>query len=73
MRFTERNWRPSLRHARWRTAKPAYQVDRLVVTREMIASSVQKRVNMGKRLTVNIDWRAEMDREFKNARTERFS
>jgi ATP-dependent exoDNAse (exonuclease V) alpha subunit len=45
--------------------KPAYQVDRLVVTREIIASSVQKRVRMGKRLTVNMDWRAEMDREFK--------
>ena len=46
--------------------KPAYQLDRLFVTGEVIASSVQKRVKMGKQLTVNIDWRAEMDREFKD-------
>jgi len=46
--------------------KAAYQLDRLVVTCEVIASAVRKRVKMGKRLTVDIDWRAEMDREFKN-------
>jgi hypothetical protein len=46
--------------------KPAYQLDRLVVTREMIESSIQKRVKMGKRLTVDIDWRAELDQEFKD-------
>jgi ATP-dependent exoDNAse (exonuclease V) alpha subunit len=46
--------------------KPAYKIDRLVVTREVIESSVQKRVKMGKRLAVDIDWRAEMDREFKD-------
>ena len=46
--------------------KAAYQLDRLVTTREVIASSVQKRVKMGKRLSVDIDWRTEMDREFKN-------
>ena len=46
--------------------KPAYQLDRLVITRDVIASSVNKRVKMGKRLTVNIDWRAELDLEFKD-------
>jgi ATP-dependent exoDNAse (exonuclease V) alpha subunit len=45
--------------------KPAHQLDRLVVTREMIESSVRKRVK-GKRHEVKIDWRAELDREFKN-------
>jgi hypothetical protein len=34
-------------------SKPAYQLDRLVVTREMIESSVQNRVKKGKRLTVD--------------------
>lgn len=47
-----------------KNGKPAYQVDRLVVTREVIGSTVQKRVKMGSRLDVNIDWRAEIDREF---------
>ena len=45
--------------------KPAYQLDRLVVTREMIESSVRKRVK-GKRHVVDIDWRAQLDREFKD-------
>lgn len=47
--------------------KVAYQIDRLVVTREVIESTVQKRVKMGKRLAVNIDWRSELDEEFKKA------
>jgi ATP-dependent exoDNAse (exonuclease V) alpha subunit len=46
--------------------KAAYQIDRLLVTREVIESTVQKRVRMGRRLRVNIDWRVEMDREFKS-------
>lgn len=46
--------------------KPAYQIDRLVGTRAVIESSVQKRVKMGKRLAVDINWRADMDREFKD-------
>lgn len=46
--------------------KPAYQLDRLVVTREVIASTVRKRVKQGKRLVVEINWRAELDRSFKN-------
>ena len=45
--------------------KPAYQLDRLVVTREMIELSVRKRVK-GKRHVVDIDWRAQLDREFKD-------
>jgi len=45
--------------------KPAYQVDRLKVTREVIESAVQRRVKQGKRLVVDINWRAELDREFK--------
>lgn len=43
--------------------KPAYQLDRLVVTRETIETSVRKRVK-GKRHEVKIKWRAELDREF---------
>ena len=43
--------------------KPAYQLDRLAVTREMIESSARKRIK-GKRHEVKIDWRAELDREF---------
>jgi len=46
--------------------KPAYQLDRLAVTRDMIDSTVQKRVKKGKRLVVEINWRKELDREFKN-------
>ena len=46
--------------------KPAYQLDRLNVTRDLIASTVRKRVKMGKRLSVDIDWRKQLDREFKN-------
>jgi ATP-dependent exoDNAse (exonuclease V) alpha subunit len=45
--------------------KPAYQLERLSVTREMIESSVQKRVKRGKRLDADVSWRAEIDREFK--------
>jgi putative ribosome biogenesis GTPase RsgA len=44
--------------------KPAYQLDRLVVTREMIESSIRKRVK-GKRHEIKIDWRAQLDEEFK--------
>ena len=43
--------------------KIAYQIDRLVVAGEVIASLVQKRVRMGKRLTVEIDWRTQMDHD----------
>ena len=46
--------------------KPAYQLDRLVVTREVIASAVRKRVKQGKRLAVEINWRAELDLSFKD-------
>ena len=44
--------------------RPAYQLDRLVVMREVIASTVRKRITVGKRLSVDIDWRAELDRGF---------
>lgn len=45
--------------------KPAHQVDRLAITRALIESTVQKRVTKGKRIAVEIDWRAELDHEFK--------
>lgn len=48
------------------SGKPAFQLDRLAVTRELIADTVQKRVNRGKRHVVEIDWRAALDREFNN-------
>jgi hypothetical protein len=44
--------------------KPAYQLDRLGVTRELIASTVRKRLK-GKRHSVNLDWRKRLDRAFK--------
>jgi ATP-dependent exoDNAse (exonuclease V) alpha subunit len=46
--------------------KPAYQLDRLAITRDLIEASIPKRVKKGKRLTVDVDWRVELDREFKN-------
>lgn len=46
--------------------KPAYQLDRLAVTRKLIESMVQKRVTKGKRHVVEVDWRAALDREFKD-------
>jgi ATP-dependent exoDNAse (exonuclease V) alpha subunit len=52
--------------------KPAYQLDRLVVTREMIESSVRKRVK-GKRHEININWRAQLDEEFKKVRAPKGS
>jgi hypothetical protein len=56
---------PVIRPCTLANGKPAYQIDRLVVTREVIESTVQKRVKMGKRLAVNINWRGELDEEFK--------
>lgn len=44
--------------------KPAYQLDRLVVSRELIASTVKKRVNQGKRHTIEIDWLTKLDETF---------
>ena len=46
--------------------KPAYKLDRLAVTRDLILSTVRKRVKMGKRLSVDIDWRKQIDHEFKD-------
>ena len=37
------------------------------VTRDLIVSTVRKRVKIGKRLSVDIDWRKQLDREFKDA------
>lgn len=44
--------------------KPAYQLDRLVVSRELISSLVRKRVNQGKRHTVDVNWLEKLDTEF---------
>jgi hypothetical protein len=46
--------------------KPAYQLGRLAVTRELIASTVRRRVTTGRRLRVDIDWREELDVAFKD-------
>jgi len=46
--------------------KPSYQLDRLDVTRDVIATTVCKRVGKGKRLTVDIDWRGLLDHEFED-------
>lgn len=44
--------------------KSAFQLDRLATTREVIQSTVIRRVKMGKRHSVDIDWRAALDRAF---------
>lgn len=46
--------------------KPAYQLDRLSITRDVIESTIQKRVKKGKRHTVDIDWRGRLNAEFKS-------
>jgi len=46
--------------------KPAFQLDRLAVTRDVIQSTVEKRVKKGRRLEVDVNWRAELDREFRD-------
>ncbi len=48
------------------SGKVAYKIDRLAVTREVIENTVLKRVKLGKRIKVEIDWRAELDRQFKD-------
>lgn len=53
--------------------RPAYQLDRLDVTRNVIAPMVRKRVRMGKRLSVDINWRGRVDREFRNVPAPRGS
>ena len=47
------------------SGKPAHQLDRLVVTRTLIESTVQRRVRKGKRHELEIGWRAALDSEFK--------
>ena len=53
--------------------KPAYQLDRLDVTRNVIAPMVSKRVRMGKRLSVDINWRKRLDREFEDVQAPKDS
>ena len=55
---------PLIKEYQLEDGKPAYQLDRLVVSRELIASTVRKRVNQGKRHTVEIDWLGELDETF---------
>ena len=43
--------------------KPAYQLDRLGVTRELIASTVRRQLK-GKRHDVDVDWRKRLNRAF---------
>ena len=57
---------PVLARCNLEDGKSAYQLDRLDVTRDLIASTVRKRVKIGKRLSVDIDWRKQLDREFKD-------
>ena len=57
---------PVLARCNLEDGKPAYQLDRLNITRDLIASTVRKRVKKGKRLSVDIDWRKQLDREFKD-------
>ena len=57
---------PILAHCNLEDGKPALQLARLDVTRDLIASTVRKRVKMGKCLKVDVDWRKQLDREFKD-------
>ncbi len=57
---------PVLESCNLEDGKPAYQLDRLHITRKLIASTVRRRVKMGKRHSVDIDWRKQLDREFKD-------
>ena len=57
---------PVLASCNLENGKPAYQLDRFRVTHDLIASTVRKRVKMGKRHSVDINWRKELDREFKD-------
>lgn len=56
---------PVLTHCKLENGKPALQLDRLDAARDLIASTVRKRVKMGKRLSVDINWRKQLDRGFK--------
>ena len=58
--------RPILASCALENGKPAYQLDRLAVTRDLIESTVKKRAKLAKRLVVGIEWRSELDREFKD-------
>ena len=55
---------PVLAHCNLEDGKPALQLDRLEVTRNLIASTVRKRVEKGKRHSVDIDWRKQLDNQF---------
>ena len=55
---------PIVTACRLENGKPAYQLDRLVVSRELIANTVRKRVNQGKRHTVETDWLNRLDATF---------
>ncbi|UWR45360.1 AAA family ATPase [Phaeobacter inhibens] len=55
---------PIITECKLENGKPAYQLDRLVVCRELIASTVRKRVNQGKRHSVEIDWLEMLDKTF---------
>ncbi len=57
---------PALVSCSLEDGKPAYQLDRLDVSRNVIATMVRKRVRMGKRLRVDINWRERLDHEFQN-------
>jgi ATP-dependent exoDNAse (exonuclease V) alpha subunit len=46
--------------------KPAYKLDRLVTTGEVISSTAKKRVYQGKRHGIEIDWLGELNREFRD-------
>ena len=46
--------------------KPAYQLNRLHVTRDLIKSTVRQRIERGKRHSVDIDWRKELDSVFQD-------
>lgn len=55
---------PIIADCQLENGKPAYQLDRLVISRKLISSTVRKRVNQGKRHTVEINWLDKLDEVF---------
>ncbi len=52
---------PKVEHCALADGSPAFQLDRLGVTRALIERTVLKRVRQGKRLEVKANWRAKLD------------
>ena len=59
---------PVIKDCQLKNGKPACQLDRLVISRELIAGTVRKRVNQGRRHTVEVNWQDKLDETFPDDR-----